>query len=140
MSFLPALLCPLFVLVFFVVLIVAIIRRIRQGTARTNWIRNYTPRLAADGFWLDSFEPSSNVYFRYWTAGVMHSGQVTFQVSPGGRQFVYTGMQPDRVEIVRVVALGDAYAPSTGVFVDYVATQAPDSPLPPSPSSFPSAY
>src|SRR5258706_11495798 len=102
-----ALLCPLLVLAFILTIIVLIVRAVGKSASRAANSPvppvNPTTRLAEDGFWLSSFEPSAIVYYHYWSGGTRHAGQIAFQPGNDGRQFVYTGVRPDRVEIVRAV-------------------------------------
>src|ERR1043166_1456358 len=164
MSSLTALLCPLFALAFIVTIIVVLVRTLGRtvsnagggGSGRLNVIT----QLGADGFWLSSFEPGSTIYYQYWSAGARHDGQILFQPGSDGRQFIYTGLRPDQVAVVRVEsALGDvvsnvppmiqddgpdivtpiigAAAAEAAVGAIESAAQPPD---PPSPPQFPSAY
>jgi hypothetical protein len=140
-----ALLCPFLGFLIVPIVIILVVRRIWRSAPRTPRTFGRTPpQLAPDGFWLDSFEPSSIVHYHYWTAGVRYSGQITYQLGAGGRQFVYTGARPDRVDIIRVIGPSDDYAPdpltygaAAGVTADFVVNSIPD---PPAPPQFPTAY
>ena len=159
---LTALLCPLFVLAFIVVIIVLIVRNAGRAVSRTVAEAPRPPlsgaaQMADDGFWLSSFEPSAIVFYDYWAAGAKHSGQIAFQPGNDGRQFVYTGARPERVAIVRVVGSTDDVsmgggqyaddvsatflgAAATGAILEAVSSDAVEPPAPPSPPQFPAAY
>ena len=158
---LTALLCPLMVLAVMVTIIVLIVRsagrRVPQGSTTPSV--NVAAQIAPDGFWLSSLDPGSAVFYRYWAGGVIREGQIVFQPGNDGRHFVYTGMQPNNVEIIRVVGpsgrvvTGPVYVdddspnlmtPIVGAIAaqtvaDAFANQQPEPPSPP-PPQFPSAY
>jgi hypothetical protein len=106
MSWLTALLCPLFGFGLAVVVIVLLVRSVGRFASNTAASRpkplNVITELGADGFWLRSFAPGSIIYYQYWSAGVAHPGQTAFQPGIDGRQFVYTGIRPEQVAVVRV--------------------------------------
>jgi len=162
---LVALLFPFMVLAVIVIVIILIIRSAARRRA------NVTPgiprlpvngatQLGPDGFWLSSLEPESLIYYRYWADDVKREGQIVFRPGNDGRQFVYTGMQPNNVEIVRVVdqsggvVTGPVYydddtpdivPPIIGgiagqAVADALANAQPEPPAPPPPPQFPSAY
>ena len=104
---LTALLCPLFALAFIVAIIVMLVRTLGRtvsnaGGASGSGRLNVITQLGADGFWLSSFELGSTIYYQYWSAGARHDGQILFQPGSDGRQFIYTGLRPDQVAVVRV--------------------------------------
>jgi hypothetical protein len=163
---LTTLLCPLVVFAFIVVIIVLIVRsagrtvsRVAAEAARPPL--NVVTQLAPDGFWLSSFEPASIVHYQFWAAGAKHSGQTAFQPGNDGRQFIYTGVRPDEVEIVRVVGPSGDFTSGQAIYADdgpaditssilgaaagaaiynAVASAAQEPPPPPTPPSFPAAY
>jgi hypothetical protein len=160
---LTALLCPLLVLTFIIVVIVLIVRAAARTASRVAASASRPPlnvvtQLGPDGFWLSSFEPASIVYYQYWAAGARHTGQIAFQPGNDGRQFVYTGVRPDQVEIVRVAGPSGDFTPGPATYVDDGSTDittpilgaaaaaavydavSSDPPAPPSPPSFPAAY
>jgi hypothetical protein len=161
---LTALLCPLFALAFIVVVIVMLVRTLGRtvSNASSGGVRplNVVTQLGADGFWLSSFEPGSTIYYQYWSAGAKHDGQILFQPGSDGRQFIYTGIRPDQVAIVRVENSSgavvsnvppmiqddgpDIVTPILGAVAAEAAFDAISSaaqpPEPPSPPQFPSAY
>jgi hypothetical protein len=62
------------------------------------------PRVVTDGFWLNDSRivPGSLIRYRYWSGGRAQTG--THRVEPGPTgQFIYTGDQPDEVEILDVM-------------------------------------
>lgn len=101
-----ALLFALFAGAIIVVIIVLLIRSLGRTVSTAARGRaeplNVVTQLGADGFWLSSFEPGAIIYYQYWSAGVAQGGQVVFQPGGDGRQFVYTGVRPDQVAVVRV--------------------------------------
>src|SRR5712691_5016102 len=103
---LTALLCPLLALAFIVAIIVLIartaVRTMSNVTGGGAKPLNVITQLGPDGFWLSSFEPSSVIYYDYWAAGAKQAGQIVYQPGSDGRQFVYTGVRPEQVAIVRV--------------------------------------
>jgi hypothetical protein len=161
---LAALLIPFMILGVVVVVIVLIFRSVaRSGANVTPGVPrppvNAPIQVGPDGFWLSSFEPGSVIYYQYWMGGMKRQGQSVFR--PGnGRQFIYTGMQPNNVEIVRVVDQSgsvvtgpdyfdddtpDMVPPIIGaaagqVIADALANAQPEPPAPPPPRQFPSAY
>jgi hypothetical protein len=166
---LTALLCPLLVLAMIAAIIVVLVRSLGRNVSRaaggaggTQSPLNVVTQLAQDGFWLSSFEPGSVVYYNYWAGGAKHPGQAVFQPGQDGRQFVYTGIRPESVEILRVAGPGGGISPGQAVYVEddspgiggaiigAVAADAvmdalgsaqsePPAP-PPSPPQFPAAY
>jgi hypothetical protein len=100
------------------------------------------------------------IYYQYWADDVKREGQIVFRPGNDGRQFVYTGRQPNNVEIVRVVdqsggvVTGPVYydddspdlvppiigAAAAQAVADALANVQPDPPTPPPPPQFPSAY
>jgi hypothetical protein len=62
------------------------------------------PRAVADGFWLHDphIAPGSLIRYRYWSGGQARTGTHRLQPGPTG-QFIYTGDQPDDVEILEVM-------------------------------------
>jgi hypothetical protein len=161
---LAALLIPLMILVVVVVVIVLVIRSVARSGA------NVTPgmprpsvnapvQVGPDGFWLSSFEPGSVIYYQYWAGGIKREGQTVFRPGNDGRQFIYTGMQPNNVEIVRVVDQSGSVVTGADYFeddtpnivppiigtvagqavADALANAQPEPPAPP-PPQFPSAY
>jgi hypothetical protein len=162
---LAALLFPFMVLAVIVIVIVLIIRRAaRSGANVTPGVPrppvNAPAQVGPDGFWLSSFEPGSVIYYRYWTGDTKREGQSVFRPGNDGRQFVYTGMQPSNVEIIRVVdqsggiVTGPVYfeddtpdmvppiigAVAGQAVADALANAQPEPPAPPPPPQFPSAY
>ncbi|SRR6266536_4629544 len=164
---LTALLCPLLVLAFIVAIIVRIVRSagrsgssVAAGAARPPL--NVVTQLGPDGFWLSSFEPSSMIYYQYWAAGTRYEGQIPFQPGSDGRQFIYTGVRPEQVAIVRVAGSSGDLTPGLQPYIedvstdivspilgaaaveavwDAVSSDAPQAPVPPSPPpEFPAAY
>jgi hypothetical protein len=159
-----ALLCPLFALAFIVVIIVTIVRTLGRTVSNVAGggprPLNVITQLGADGFWLSSFEPGSTVYYQYWSAGARHDGQILFQPGSDGRQFIYTGIRPDQVSVVRVENPSgdvvsnmppviqddgpDIVTPILGAAAAEAAFDAISSaaqpPTPPTPPQFPSAY
>lgn len=121
---------------------------------------NVATQVGPDGFWLSSFEPGSVIYYQYWAGATKRQGQSVFQPGNDGRQFVYTGMQPSDVEIVRVVdqlggvVSGPVYygddtpdivppiieAAAAQAVADALANVQPRPPAPPPWPQFPSAY
>jgi hypothetical protein len=80
---------------------------------------------------------------------VKHSGQVPFQPGNDGRQFVYTGVRPEQVSIVRIVEPSDDIQPditppilgaAAVIFGSSSDDQLDTSSAPASPPQFPSAY
>jgi hypothetical protein len=61
------------------------------------------PRIAADGFWLHSpgIRTGSNVRYRYRAGGTTRTGEVAYEPGPEG-VFIYTGEQPDDIEILDI--------------------------------------
>jgi hypothetical protein len=61
------------------------------------------PRIVADGFWLRSpgIRTGSNVRYRYRTGGTTRTGEVAYEPGPEGI-FIYTGEQPDDIEILEI--------------------------------------
>jgi hypothetical protein len=81
------------------------------------------PRIVEDGFWLHgpSIRPGSVVRYRYRTGGQMRTG--THRIDPGPKgQFVYTGVQPEDIEILDVMP---AEVPTLDAVDDW---DAPDTP------------
>jgi len=163
MIWLAVLVC-LFVGLTVAVIIAIIILIIRSAARRGSNVRpslrrppvNAATQVGPDGFWLSSFDPGSVIYYRYWAGGMKKEAQIVFQPGNDGRQFVYTGMQPNNVEIVRVVdqsggvVTGPVYyeddtpdivPPIIGGIVGQAVADAlrPEPPTPP-PPQFPSAY
>jgi hypothetical protein len=149
---LAGLLCPLFFFAFCVLAIVAIIRLITKGVSGASGLSGRPPvnvptQLDQDGFWMLSCpaDPGSIIYYHYWSGGARYSGQVPFKPEPDGRQFVYTGRQPDQASVDRIVDVDTVDISS--VIVADAAMDLSDPPdtfsdpsPPPSSSSFPSAY
>ena len=150
-----------------VVVVVVIILIIRSATRRGANVTRRVPRppvnapaqMGPDGFWLSSFEPGSVIYYQYWAGDMQREGQTVFRPGNDGRQFVYTGMQPNNVEIVRVVDQSggdtgpvyfdddtpDMVPPIIGAaagqaIADAMANAQPEPSTPPPPPQFPSAY
>jgi hypothetical protein len=144
-----------------IAIIILIIRRAaRSGANVTPGVPrppvNAATQVGPDGFWLSSFDPGSVIYCQYWAGGMKKEAQIVFQPGNDGRQFVYTGMQPNNVEIVRVVAQSggvvtgadyyddtpDIVPPIIGGIVGQAVADAlqPKPPAPPPPPQFPSAY
>jgi hypothetical protein len=156
MNSLTGLLCPLFVFAIVVAIIVIIVRAMaRAGSGAAGGIQpplpNVVTQLGADGFWIVSCpaEPASIIHYHFWAAGVKHSGQVPFQPGTDGRQFVYTGVRPEQVTIVRIVEPAsdiqpDIAPPILGAAAALWSASSDDQPdtsnAPPSPPQFPSAY
>jgi hypothetical protein len=145
------LLCPLFFIGFFVVVIATIIRALAKsapgsgGAGRTSL--NVPTQLEQDGFWMLSCpaDPGSIIYYHYWSGGERYSGRAPFKPEADGRQFVYTGRRPEQVSVTRIVTVDDSL--STPVIAADSMWDPPDPPSVPSapspsepPSSFPSAY
>ena len=153
-----ALLIPLVMMAIFVVVIILILRRVARNAS--NMPRRPVQigiRASPDGFWLSSLEPGSVIYYQYWAGGVQRRGQIVFQPGNDGRQFVYTGMQPETVEIIRVVdqsggfgtgpVVYDDDTPSivppivggiaVGEVLDALTNTPPQAPAPPAPAQFP---
>jgi hypothetical protein len=100
------------------------------------------------------------IYYQYWAGDMKRDGQTVFRPGNDGRQFIYTGMQPNNVEIVRVVDQSgsvvtgadyleddtpDIVPPIIGAVAgqavaDALANAQPEPPAPPPPPQFPSAY
>jgi hypothetical protein len=157
---LAALLFPFMVLAVIVIVIILIIRSVaRSGAKVTPDIPrppvNAAAQVGPDGFWLSSFEPGSVIYYQYWAGGTKRQGQSVFQPGNDGRQFVYTGMQPNNVEVVRVVdqsggvVMGSDYydddtpdivPPIIGGIAGQAIADALRPEPPPPPPQFPSAY
>jgi len=156
-----ALLCPLFALAFIVLVIVMIVRTLGRAVSNVSGggarPLNVITQLGADGFWLSSFEPGSTIYYEYWSAGARNQGQILFQPGSDGRQFIYTGIRPDRVAVVRVESPSgdivsstppiiqddgpDIVGPMLGAAAAEVAMDAmAHATPPPPPPQFPSAY
>ena len=162
-----ALVC-LFMVVAVIITITIIILIIRSaGRSRSNVTPsvprppvNVAAQVGPDGFWLSSLEPGSVIYYQYWTGGMKREGQIVFHPGNDGRQFVYTGMQPNNVEIIRVVdqsggvVTGPVYydddtpdmvppiigAVAAQAVADALANAQLEPPAPPPPPQFPSAY
>jgi hypothetical protein len=158
---LAALLIPIMILAVVVVVIILIIRSVaRSGASVTPGAPrppvNSPVQVGPDGFWLSSFEPGSAIYYQYWAGGMKREGQSVFRPGNDGRQFIYTGMQPNNVEIVRVVdqsggvVTGPVYfdddtpdlvPPIIGAVAGQAVADALANALPePPPPQFPSAY
>jgi hypothetical protein len=159
-------LLPLFLVLAIPIAIVILIIRsvgrsgsnVRPGAPRPQV--NAAAQVGPDGFWLSSFQPGSVIYYQFWAGGMKREGQIVFRPGNDGRQFVYTGMQPNNVEIVRVVdqsggvVTGPVYfeddtpsmlppiigAVAAEAVADALANAQPESPAPPTPPQFPSAY
>lgn len=117
---------------------------------------NAVTQVGPDGFWLSSLDPGSVIYYQYWADDVKREGQIVFRPGNDGRQFVYTGMRPNNVEIVRVVDQSGGVVTGADYYDDTpdivppiiggIAGQAvadamrPEPPAPPPPPQFPSAY
>jgi hypothetical protein len=96
-------------------------------------MRYQTPRVVDDGFWLHDprIVPGSLIRYRYWSGGQARTG--THRVEPGPTgQFIYTGDQPDEVEILEVMP---AEVPTLEPVDDWDSSDAPEAP----PSSVPTA-
>jgi len=136
-------LCPLFFVVFFIVVIITIIRAVVKSASRgSKRPRLVVPtQLGQDGFWIVSCaaDPGSLIYYDFWSGGARYSGQVPFKPEPDGRQFVYTGRQPDQASVSRIVNVGDDLV-IPPVIVVGSTWDPPDTPSAPSPPFFPSAY
>jgi hypothetical protein len=96
-------------------------------------LRFQQPRIVDDGFWLHDprFLPGSVVRYRYRTGGQTRTGTHRIQPGPQG-QFIYTGDQPEDIEILDVMP---ADAPTAGAVDDW---DEPDEPTAPA-SSVPTA-
>src|SRR5215475_9145541 len=94
---------PLFFFVFFVFVIIMIIRAVVKNASGSRGSAlpplNIPTQLGQDGFWMISCpaDPGSIIYYHYWSGGARYSGQVPFNPEADGRQFVYTGRQPEQV-------------------------------------------
>jgi hypothetical protein len=156
MNAIPALLCPLIGFAIVVLIIVVVVRAMaRTGSGAAGGIQpsppNVVTQLGADGFWIVSCpaEPASIIHYHFWAGGVKHSGQVPFQPGNDGRQFVYTGVRPEQVSIVRIVEPSDDIQPditppilgaAAVIFGSSSDDQLDTSSAPASPPQFPSAY
>jgi len=150
-SIFVGLLCPLFVLCIVVAIIIAVVRAMRgRGPTTLGGMAqsplNVITQPADDGFWMQCgvIDPDAVVFFQYWANGVRHSGQVPNQPGADGRQFVYTGLRPEQVVIVRIVESADDDIVSpviVGPVIDVSSPiwTAPD-PSIPAPPQFPTAY
>ena len=149
-----------------VVVVIVIILIIRSATRSGANVTRRVPRppvnapaqMGPDGFWLSSFEPGSVIHYEYWAGDMKREGQTVFRPGNDGRQFIYTGMQPNNVKIVRVVDQSGGVVTGADYFEDdtpdivppiigAVAGQAVADALanaqpepPPPPPQFPSAY
>jgi hypothetical protein len=93
------------------------------------------PRIVEDGFWLHgpSIRPGSVVRYRYRTGGQMRTG--THRIDPGPKgQFVYTGVQPEDIEILDVMP---AEVPTLDAVDDWDEPDAPAAPASTAPASAP---
>ncbi len=144
------LLCPLIAIGVFIMIVIMFIRAMRSGRVVTigNQARaslNVSTQLANDGFWMQCgvIDPTAIIHFHYWANGVQHSGQVPNQPGADGRQFVYTGLAPEQVVIVRIVqSVDDDIIPPVvmGPVIDIPAATWDPPASSPSSSSFPTAY
>jgi len=149
-------LCPLFILAIVVAIIVTVVRAAaRAGAGAAGGMQpplpNVVTQLGADGFWILSCPaaPGSIIHYHFWASGAKHSGRVPFQPGTDGRQFVYTGMRPEQVSIVRILEPSDDIQSditppilgATAAIFGSSSNDQPDTPSAPSaPSGFPSAY
>jgi hypothetical protein len=92
------------------VLIVLIVRQTMGNRATAGRLQTRQPprirptQVVADGFWLHDprIIPGSRIRYRYWSGG--RARTATHRVEPGPTgQFIYTGDQPDDVEILEVM-------------------------------------
>ena len=110
--------------------------------------RGIATETGEDGFWVISHGSAQNgfVKYLYWSGGIKHTGDVRIQTVPGGRQFVYTGVRPERVEIVACIGDGDesellrqnptSHVVPGGILTDTSSDAAPSA----GSSGFPAAY
>lgn len=149
-------------MVFAVVIIVII--RLARANANRSVVQsppasvlqtNVTTELGPDGFWISNcpVPPSSVVDFSYWSNGRQYSARVAYQPDASGRQFIYTGVKPDRVSISQIIEpshpdFSDTILPGLAAasvllnsgFRDDGPPMPPPPPRPPEPPQFPSAY
>ncbi len=150
------LLCPIIVIGVFIALVVLIIRSLGRSSARTSFptqVRtDVATDLAADGFWIVNcpVPPGSMIHYSYWSGGNQSLGRVVYQPDASGRQFVYTGMRPDQISVIRILqpsdpGFSDLIVPGI-IAADILSSSntsddsPPPPPPPPSAPSFPSAY
>ncbi len=108
------LLCPFVFVAILVFVVFNIVRSFsRGGIGLGNRAANISTELAADGFWLTPgpMRRGSIIHFHYWSGGVRYNGQVPYQPSLDGRQFVYTGLTPEQVVILSVALPGGGMSP-----------------------------
>ena len=143
---------PLFIIVvFFIVFISIILALVRRSPRRVIVPArrvDVVTRLGQDGFWVESCpaDPGALIHFHYWSNGIRHAGQIPYTPDVAGHQFVYTGLTPAQVVILRVVEAGDMLdygivPPIIDIGMDIPVSSPPDyfdSP-PPAPN-FPPAY
>lgn len=142
---------PLLVFVLVIIIFVMILRAVAQAASSGGTTRpqpQVTTQSVEDGFWILSCPAAAEdiIYYHYWAKGARHSGQISYQPDAQGRQFVYTGEQPEQVSIVRIGAVIEDTSPS--ILPPVIGTMGgmwdsdntPSQPSSPPSSGFPSAY
>jgi len=150
---LTGLLCPLLFIAIAILAIVAIVRQVRKRRSGGSGLSGRPPvnvpiQLGQDGFWIVSCaaDPGSIIYYDYWSGGARYSGHVPFKPEADGRQFVYTGRQPDQVSVGRIVEVddddvtGSLMPPIIAAGMPWDPPDLGPAPGASPPSSFPSAY
>jgi hypothetical protein len=101
--------CSLTIFGVMLVFIVLVIRKVVSHSGAVNALEDrpprpaVRPRIVADGFWLrsSSIRTGSNVRYRYRAGDATRTGEVAYEPGPEGL-FIYTGEQPEDIEILEV--------------------------------------
>jgi formylglycine-generating enzyme required for sulfatase activity len=136
---LGGLLCPLFGLGLVIVAIVAAVRSLGRdttspaasgpGLSTTRSLTSYGPinvrtELADDGFWLLANATMTGylIHYHLLAGDQERDGQILCQPGADGRQFVYTGARPEKVQIMKTEATDDDVPPIISPGSDFSAT------------------